>query len=857
MRNFQLAALTVPILLGSAYAVPRQYIDDRRSPALVERHGGCGPTTYTIITPKPGMKPTAVTKQFQPVFSCIPEYVVCDSKNRKKCETVYQTTSYRWISTQVPCYNGVATITRVDQPVTIAAYPTNTIETCHCKEAGDCYYAATSTRVAKPTSFPYINSGWNYHVCEFSDYYKWYSGDHSPDYSSSTTGGYNSVPERHGESQPSKWHGKGRWNTKNYGKGSSGGKASSGDYGVDTSNHNGKVAYGEGWKSLQVECHSCMNGACSTYPLGLVSKTYVKTTTHQVPYKINRYFPHNTVLCLENYGITTTIYGPTSINIVLTGITTVTSTVTTTETTTATDTATVLATAVPGSPAIAPAEDVFILGADIAVTDITKGQTRARSFVVCANNVCSLRTTCQGAEVFRINTNGQMTNANRAAMAFANNADVASGSALLRLGTGQITQRFSFNGITLVWTVAGAGNNQPAAFCKNADNSLSVVFASGTPPAGCLPVTFFRIDPFSDECLGNLSNGSGTSSTGGPSSTRPANGGPSSTGPGTQGAGSSTGPASTGPSTSRGPSSTGGSTAGGPSSTGPGTGGSSTGPSSTGPSSTGPSSSGPPNTSSSTTPAATGPSTTGTATGPTTTRPPTTTGTGATTAGPTTTGPAVAVVGTEFCDTLEGVNADGLCQNVGDIDPCAIGNILGLSDLQDCQSTNGKVPTNLLGCLTASDAVACIASCRKTFDTVLLAQQCLKDGGSVDDAQIKCAQTSLSGGNDILYRACVVLEGGAPCSPQFIKDQVLEDVTTYLTECAAAGLLSPAVKTCVDTARLNIDVGSGVTGDLGTAANSLVGGLVGDALGGTSVVGGLVGGLQNCVDLLVESTLGG
>lgn len=62
----------------------------------------------------------------------------------------------------------------------------------------------------------------------------------------------------------------------------------------------------------------------------------------------------------------------------------------------------------------------------------------------------------------------------------------------------------------------------------------------------------------------------------------------------------------------------------------------------------------------------------------------------------------------------------------------------------------------------------------------------------------------------MLYKACVELQGGAPCSPQFIKDQAIEDATEYITESATADLLSGGVKKCVETAGYGLDVGSGV-----------------------------------------------
>ncbi|KAF3929368.1 hypothetical protein ABW19_dt0201960 [Dactylella cylindrospora] len=810
MRNLQLAALTAPLLLGSAYAAPRQPFSGKRgSGLLVERnYDQCGPTTYTVITPKPGMKPTPITKQFQPVYSCIPEYVVCDSKDKAKtnCETAYTTTSYRWLSTEVPCYSGVATVTRVDEPVTIAAYPTNKIETCYCDRPGPCYYGGSTTHVSRPTSFPYVNSGWNYHVAPYSDYYKWYSGDYSEDftgckggncgYGSIATnggkggygpgsnggyvphggkgkylpggegghvphggkseyeqggpggypthggknsyvnggpGGYLPPPEgskeyeyggngvyppqggkqyehggkvgyppqvgkeyehsgpgeypphggkgglQHGgktgyppqgskeyehgvpggypthggkggyeqggkvvyptnggkeyeqggkvvypphgdkeyqpggkvvypphggkEYQPngkvvypakggqehhpggyeyppqggkvytpgeyggyppqagkeympggkgSYGHGgievhggqgsyvppggqggyeqgsKGGWwpyggkgdhrqpGKESYSKGWWGwwGKGGydydhgKGGYGLDTWGHGGKVGWGKGWKSLEVECHSCMNGVCDIYPLDLITKTYIQTYTYQVPYFIDRYFPHPTVLCIDHLGITITISTQTSIKTTLTGVTTVSSTCTTTET----NSVTRHETATPSPPH--GSGEYFYLGTDLSAKYIGKGDSKTQSFVVCSNNRCSIQSGCDGATLFYLNSLQQLAvAANKNSMVYANNPDISAGSGPFQLGTGEITTAFGCAGGMLTWTYYGFPDDAQASFCKKPDNSLEVVYQHGGETPDCIPVKLIRIDKNYDGCRVSSSSSSASSTS--------------------------------------------------------------------------------------------------------------------------------------------------------------------------------------------------------------------------------------------------------------------------------------------------------------------------------------------------------
>ncbi|EWC43836.1 hypothetical protein DRE_07280 [Drechslerella stenobrocha 248] len=533
MRIPQLETLASLLCLSTAYA---QLIN--------RRHGQCGPTTFTIITPGPGMRPTPVTRQFQAVHSFIPDYVACNSQDRRKCVTVYKTTSYRWLSTRVPCHSGLTVVTRVNQPVTIAAYPTNRIEICHCERAGTCYYGATSTLVSRPTSFPYINSGWRYHVCKYSDYYRHISGDYSDDYSGRArgdirgskvshiegsgrkTGTYHARPRFGGESDhrrpagyepgntrktdfrighPQELHHGERQRLEGYKpdnqKVADLVHAPNYHAGAGVGGDRSKVAWGHGWKSLEVECRSCINGVCSSSPVSLVTKIHVQTTTQRVPYKINRYFSRRAVLCVRRLGITLTIQGPTSLSTVVTGTTTVTSTVTTTATTIIITTTTAPAAALTATTATTTTattqtaartqarQGIFFVGAYRPATGLAERQTQPPSFIVCVNNACVLQDTCRGAQAFRVNALQQLTNADGSLAAFANNGDIALGSALFRLGTGDITRAFSLRGNNLVWS--GSNGDREGSFCVTPNNQLTVLIKLELRETNALLLNYF------------------------------------------------------------------------------------------------------------------------------------------------------------------------------------------------------------------------------------------------------------------------------------------------------------------------------------------------------------------------------
>ncbi|KAK6332683.1 hypothetical protein TWF730_004342 [Orbilia blumenaviensis] len=493
MRGLKFVAIVGPLFVGPACAAPRPPVPAQCDAA----------STYTEIIPKPGMKPTPVTKQFQAVYSCVPKAITYNSQGRTY-ETIYTTTSYRWVSTIVPCHSGVTTITRLDQPLTIAAYPTNRIETCHCAEVGPCYFGTTSVNVVRPTSFPYINSGWNYHVCEYSDYYRWDSGDYSTDYSGISSPEYSGIDSHPpqvtsvnvkpgytypGVGQHASYHSvasannpvsthesyQGSWRSKYRPDSTQNFESGYDAYELDAPGEISKMGKVPGGKSLRLKCHSCINGLCKTYPLRLVTKTQVRTRTVRIPYTINRHFYRSTTYCVSHLGITLTISEPTSISTIVTGTTTITSKVTVTDTTTISST--VVVTALTGTTVTSSATpistgiigDLFVLGA---------GQ----------------RTSCEGAQLFSINSDQQLAANGTTVVAFANPADLVSGSAPFRIGTGEITGSFGFTGGILNWLVSRSGGDVRPTFCSKPDGALTVIFLLDFAPSDCTVLSLVRID---------------------------------------------------------------------------------------------------------------------------------------------------------------------------------------------------------------------------------------------------------------------------------------------------------------------------------------------------------------------------
>jgi len=169
------AFLATALFLGSVVASPVKIRNAKPVKALVKKDS-CAQTTYTVITPSPGAAPTPVTAQFQSVYSCYPQYVVCNAQSTNDCNTVYSTTSYQWVSTKVPCYNGMCLMTAAYQPITFSAQPTYAISSCTCDAPGNCVYGESTTYVAAPTSFPYVDTGMQYYVAPYNSYNDFHYG---------------------------------------------------------------------------------------------------------------------------------------------------------------------------------------------------------------------------------------------------------------------------------------------------------------------------------------------------------------------------------------------------------------------------------------------------------------------------------------------------------------------------------------------------------------------------------------------------------------------------------------------------------------------------------------------------------
>ncbi|KAK6518776.1 hypothetical protein TWF506_005911 [Arthrobotrys conoides] len=905
MRNIQFAALAALLLPGSAYAAPRQPINDRRYVTAAPARNGdeCDTTTYTIITPKPGAKPTPVTNQFQPVYSCTPDYVVCDSKNKEKCETVYKTSSYRWLSTEIPCYNGMATITRVNQPITIAAYPTHKVETCRCEKAGTCYYGVTSTVVSQPTQFPYINTGWEYEVCNYNDYYKWYNGEYSPEFSGMKIhggkGGYAPSPQKSGPQGPRPYMSGGKteytpiYTSQQNGNQGSGYK--SGQSGYVHPETNGRPEY-YGSKNPQKNDHNgnynTNYGYISGHPTGNNKPEYhgannpvysgsgkleyhgeSKPAGYHTNYKPGYHGDNKPVYHSEKPGYYGEYKpGDNSEN-------------------------------KPGyhgeykpsyngeykpgyrgqyKPGYHGGNKPGYYGENKPAYHGEHKPTYHGEYKPGYHG--DYKSRYQGNDGHKLGHYG------------------GKGYEGSRGGSdyhGKTDNYKEYSYYTKDQGYKGHGHGKG----KGSKGSYGYG-GKDTPDGGVVGAGATTTCSVGGE---NTGNSAGTSSTG-PSSTRDGSasveptitgtssaetsttgGGASTTESSNTGSSSSTGPDSTETSSSAGPDSTETSSTTGPGSTETSPTGpdstetsSSTGPDSTetsssiGPdsketsSTTGPdstetsSTTGPDSTETSSatgpdsteTSSSTGPDSTETSsyTGPDTTETSSTTGPDATetssvnpsneetssstgpdswetsttpfpttvpsTAAPTTDEPSETTTdfpsntqeAPQLYEIPEGLNSEGTFMNIGDFGPCAIKSLTTAEALQECKRSGGKIPTNLVGCITDTGIadLGCILECNKDLDTVLLAQRCLKKSGNVQDPAIRCARMGMSGGSQMLYKACVASQGGRPCSRQFLKNQAIEDATAYATECAAAGLLSGTVKRCVETARLGLDIGSGV-----------------------------------------------
>ncbi|KAF3189917.1 hypothetical protein TWF788_009902 [Orbilia oligospora] len=896
MRNIKFAALAALFIISeSASAAPRQPLNDRRyvTAAPARNSEECETTTYTIITPKPGAKPTPVTKQFQPVYSCTPEYVVCDSKNKEKCETIYKTSSYLWVSTEVPCYSGIATVTRVNQPITIAAYPTHKTETCHCEKAGTCYYGVTSTVVAQPTQFPYVNTGWEYKVCNYNDYYKWYNGEYSPEFSGMKTlggndgyepspqkpgsqgprpylgggkvdytpvytsqrygnqgpkynsgqGGYshpvsNSKSEYHGEykseyggnSKPA-YHGAYKLGYKGNGKPDYHGESKLGFHGSYKPMYNGeyksvnhrkdKPAYHSEKPGYQGEYKPSHNSEYKSGYHGEYKPSYHGEPQHgyQGQYKPGYhggnkptyYGEHKPGYHGENKPVYHGEYKPEYHG--------------------------------ERKPAYHGKYKPDYQGNGshkMGHYAGGKGYEGSRGVPEYYGKTDTYKEHSGNKDYYSKDRGykgsyskgkGHKGNYGHGGKDIPDGSVVGAGSggssttttSTSSSGSGNASIEPTFTGTTSTGTLSTVGGNASTGSTSIGPSSTEPPATTSSEPSG----------------RGGTSIGGEPTSTG-PDSTVTCSIGPDhvetcSTRPdSTQTSGPnptvtcsigpdavetcSNGPDSTitfppGPipteTCSIGPDSIETcSTVPNPIET------CSTGPDSVETCSIRPN---PTETCSigldSIETCSTGPESWETYTTPFSSTVPST-------AAPTTYEPSETATELpsnnqeppQLYEIVEGLNAEGTYMNIGDFGPCAIKSLTTAKALQECKRSGGKIPTNLIGCITDTGIadIDCILSCNKDLDSLTLAQRCLKKSGTIEDPTIRCAQMGMSGGSQLLYKACVASQGGKPCSRQFLKRQTIEDATAYATECAAAGLLSGTVKKCVETARLGLDTGSGV-----------------------------------------------
>ncbi|KAF3318667.1 hypothetical protein TWF173_006683 [Orbilia oligospora] len=898
MRNIKFAALAALFISGSASAAPRQPLNDRRyvTTAPARNSEECETTTYTIITPKPGANPTPVTEQFQPVYSCTPEYVVCDSKNKEKCETIYKTSSYRWVSTEVPCYSGVVTITRVNQPVTIAAYPTHKTETCYCEKAGTCYYGVTSTVVAQPTQFPYVNTGWEYKVCNYNDYYKWYNGEYSPEFSGMKTlggnDGYAPSPQKPGPQGPRPYLSSGKtdytpvYTPQQYGN--QGPKYNSGQGGYshpETSDrphyygskhpqkngHNGiyntehgyvsghpasnsksenhgeyKLGYkGNGKPEYHGESKPSYHGSYKPMYNGEYKPRYHgkdKPAYHnEKPGYQGEYKPgHNSEYNSGYHGE----YKPSYRGETQHGY---------------------QGQYKPGyhggnKPTYYGEHKPGYQGENKPVyhgeyKPEYHGERKPAyhgEYKSDYRGNGSHKTGHYGGKGYESSRGGpEYHGKTDTYKEHSGNKDYYSKD---RGYKGNHSKGKGHKGY-----YGHGGKDIPDSSVVGAGSGGSSTTTTSSSGGG-------------NASTGPSSTGSSSTKSGNasiePTFTGTTSAGTSSTVGGNASTGSiSTGPSSTEPSasnTSGEPSGRGGtSIGGGPTSTGPdSTVTCSIGPDAVETCSTRPDStqtSGPnptekcvigpdsvetcsiePN---STETCSIGPDATETcssrpnptetcsigpdsietcSTGPESWETYTTqfSSTVPSAAAPTIYEPSETATELpsnnqeppQLYEIAEGLNAEGTYMDIGDFGPCAIKSLTTAKALQECKRSGGKIPTNLIGCITDTGIadIDCILSCNKDLDSLTLAQRCLKKSGTIEDPIIRCAQMGMSGGSQLLYKACVASQGGKPCSRQFLKRQAIEDATAYATECAAAGLLSGTVKKCVETARLGLDTGSGV-----------------------------------------------
>lgn len=123
-----------------------------------------------MITPSPNAQPYAVTKQGQQVTTYIPQYAICNP-DYTDCTTAYQTSTYAWCSTRIPCYGSPCTVTDCSQMVTFSHTQSYNLKSVFCASAGNCDVHGTTVNVPTPTEKTYVEPVHTYYAAPYLDYY--------------------------------------------------------------------------------------------------------------------------------------------------------------------------------------------------------------------------------------------------------------------------------------------------------------------------------------------------------------------------------------------------------------------------------------------------------------------------------------------------------------------------------------------------------------------------------------------------------------------------------------------------------------------------------------------------------------
>lgn len=130
---------------------------------------GCSPTTYAMVTPSPNAQPYPITKQGQAVTTYVPKYAVCNP-DYTDCTTAYDTSTYAWCSTRIPCYGKDCTVTDCNQMVTFSHTQSYHLNSAVCPTAGNCNIYGTNVYLPSPTTKTYAEPVYTYYAAPYLDY---------------------------------------------------------------------------------------------------------------------------------------------------------------------------------------------------------------------------------------------------------------------------------------------------------------------------------------------------------------------------------------------------------------------------------------------------------------------------------------------------------------------------------------------------------------------------------------------------------------------------------------------------------------------------------------------------------------